>query len=123
MITSSEYYIEVEAITKSLVTEALSQCDNDTEQALELINDSMLHEWIDGHEWIIYNAYHLPILQHSSNSDYMLDELGEDEAASILKEKGLSGLHCALAFWAIYADVMDILSDTMDDIVDTLDDN
>lgn len=123
MISYNIYYSEVQSITKELVLEALNQCDNDSEQALELINDSLLHEWIDGHEWIIYYRFHLPILQHSDNSDYMLDNLGADYAASELKEKGLSGLHCALAYWAMYADIMDILNETMDDVVDSLDDN
>lgn len=123
MITYNVYYKEVQSIAKELVLEALEQCDNDSEQALELINDSLLHEWIDGHEWVIYNCYHLPIIQHSSNADYMEDNLGADYAVSELKEKGLSGLHCALAYWAMYADIQDILEDTMCGIVDSLQDN
>lgn len=123
MIANSEYYKEVQSTASDLVFEALKECDNDSEQAMELINDGLLHEWIEGHEWIIYNAYHLTILQHSSNDEYMIDNLGEDSAASTLKEGGLSGLHCALAFWAMYADIQDILSDTMDDLIEELEDN
>jgi len=123
MLSYNIYYNQIQSVAKEVVMEALDQCDNDSEQAMELINDSLLHEYIDGHEWVIYNAYHLPILQHSSNADYMVDNLGEDYAASELKERGLSGLHCALAFWAMYADITDILSDTLEDIIDTLDSN
>lgn len=123
MLSYNIYYNQIQTLAKDIVLEALDQCDNYSEQALELINDSLLHEWIDGHEWIIYNAYHLPILQHSSNAEYMVDNLGEEEAASTLKERGLSGLHCALVFWAMYADIQDILSDTLEDIIDTLEDN
>ena len=119
MITAQEYYIEVESFTKSLVLEALQECDNDSEQALELINDSMLHEWIDSHEWIIYYRFHLPILQHSDNAEYMIDHI-YDDASIILKEKGLSGLHCALAYWAMYGDIMDILQDTIDNVIDSI---
>lgn len=123
MITYSEYFKEVQAIATELVLEALNQSDNDSEQVMELINDGLLHEWIDGHKWVIYYAYNLPVLQHSNNAEYMVDNLGEDSAASTLKEGGLSGLHCALAFWAMYADIQDILSDTMDDVIDTIEEN
>lgn len=112
MITLSEYF-----------NEALKECSNDGEQAMELINDGLLQEWVAGHEWVIYNAYHLTILQHSSNDEYMIDNLGEDSAASTLKEGGLSGLHYALAFWAMYADIQDILSETVDDLIESLEDN
>ena len=114
-MNKQDYYNEVNAIAKDLVTNALEQCDNDADQAMDLINDSLLHEWIDGHEWIIYNAYHLPILQHSDNAEYMGDNFGGDSVASALKDGGLSGLHCALAFWALYADVMDNIEDAMND--------
>lgn len=123
MITHSEYFKEVKSTASDLVFEALKECSNDSEQAMELINDGLLQEWVAGHEWVIYNAYHLAILQHSSNDEYMIDNLGEDSAASTLKEGGLSGLHCALAFWAMYADIQDILSETMDDLIESLEDN
>lgn len=110
-----DYCFEVAAIAEALVAEALNQCDNDEYQAMELINDSLLHEWIDGHVWIIYNAYHLPILQHSSNAEYMVDNLGADCVAYELKEGGLSRLHCALAYWALYADVVELLQDAMEE--------
>ena len=66
-----------------------------------------LHETIDGHQWIIYNYHHLPILEHSDNADYMLDNIGGlDESL----KQGLDTLHCHLAFWAFYADVQDELN-------------
>ena len=119
-MNSQEYHNEVQSIAKELVKDALNQCDNDADQAMELINDSLLHEWVDGHEWIIYNSYHLPILQHSSNAEYMVDNFGADSVAYRLKEGGLSGLHCALAFWAMYADVYELLDDAMADAVEQI---
>ena len=82
----------------------MERCDNDRDEAEELINDSLLRETIDGHEWIIYYSYNLDVIQHSDNEDYMIDNFGIDEAGFILKDKGLSGLHSAIAFWALYAD-------------------
>ena len=34
------------------------------------------HEWIDGHQWIIYTAYHMEVLQYTDNRDYYMDECG-----------------------------------------------
>ena len=119
-MNNQEYHNEVKAIAEDLVADALEQCDNDADQAMDLINDSLLHEWIDGHEWIIYNAYHLPILQHSSNADYMRDEFGADSLESALQGGGLSNLHCVLAFWALYADVAELLQDEMKEALEQL---
>ena len=116
-----DYYSEVNAIAEALVSEAMAEYDNDAEQAMDNINDSRLHETIDGHQWIIYYNYNLSIIKHSSNDDYMIDNLGLDSAGEALKNGGLSGLHQAIAYWALYADVYELLQDKMDDYTDALD--
>lgn len=113
-ITSSQYWIEVEALANSIATEAMQSCDNDRDDAEELINDSLLHENIDSHQWIIYNSYNLDVIQYSDNSDYYIDEFGAEDAGESLKSGGLSGLHTAIAFWALYADVQNMISDELD---------
>ena len=113
--SSSQYYKEVAAIAAALVAECMQECDNDREAAEELINDIRLNETIDGHQWVIYYSYNLPVLQYSSNSEYMVDSMGVDCVGEILKESGLSGLHSALADWALYADVQEQLSTAFDD--------
>ncbi|UNY40382.1 hypothetical protein KLEP7_gp80 [Pseudaeromonas phage vB_PpeM_ KLEP7] len=115
-ITSSQYWNEVQSLAGSIAEDAMSQCANNRGDAEELINDSLLHEMIDGHQWIIYCAYNLDVYQHSENSDYYIDNFGGDEAAYVLKEKGLDGLHQALAFWSLYADVQDKISDALDEV-------
>ena len=114
-ITSSQYWVEVEALATQIAQDAMSQCDNNRDDAEELITDSLLHETIDGHQWIIYCAYNLDVYQYSNNSDYYIDNFGGDDAAYVLKEKRLDGLHQALAFWALYADVQEKISGTLDD--------
>ena len=114
--SSSQYWIEVEALANQIAQDAMSSCDNDRSEAEELINDSMLHETIDGHQWVIYNAYNLDVLQYSGNSDRYIDEFGTDDAAIVLKEGGLHGLHQSLAFWALYADVLEKITDALDEI-------
>ena len=54
-----DYYTEVNAIAEALVSEAMAEHDNDAEQAMDDINDSRLHETVDGHQWIIYYNYNL----------------------------------------------------------------
>ena len=116
-----DYYSEVNAIAEALVAEAMAEHDNDAEQAMETITDSRLHETIDGHQWIIYYNYSLSIIKHSSNDDYMIDNLGLDSAGQALQSGGLNGLHQAIAYWALYADVYELLQDKMDEYVDALD--
>ena len=115
-ITSSQYWNEVQSLAVSIAEDAMSYYDNNRDEAEELINDSLLHETIDGHQWIIYNAYNLDVYQHSDNSDYYIDNFGGDDAAYVLKEKGLDGLHQALAFWSLYADVQDKIDEALDGV-------
>ena len=115
-ITSSQYWIEVEALAAQIAQDAMAQCDNDRSEAEELITDSLMHETIGAHQWVIYNAYHLDVLQYSDNSDRYIDEFGADDAALILKESGLDGLHQTLAFCALFADVQEKITDALDEI-------
>ena len=110
-----DYTKQIEAIARDLVKEAMEQSDNDRDDAEELINDSLLHETIDGHQWVIYCSYNLSVLQYSRNDDYMIDNLGEESAVEALKSGGLSGLHTALAYWAMYADVQEALESAFDE--------
>ena len=117
-MNEQEYFQEVRSTAVAIIEESIDQTKdydvtNDDEVTVELvqerINDSLLHETIDGHELIIYTANHLPILQFSHNDEYMVDNIGGLEET--LKSGGLSGLHQALAFWAFYADVQEEISD------------
>ena len=121
-ITSSQYWNEIQSLAVSIAEDAMAQCDNNREDAEELINDSLLHETIDGHQWIIYNAYNLDVYQYSANSDYYINNFGGDDAACVLKEKGLDGLHQALAFWSLYADVQEKIGEALDGVESNIED-
>ena len=114
-ITATDYTAEVKSTAFNLVDEVLLETEN-RDEALELINDSRLHETIDGHQWVIYYAYNLPVLEHSDNADYMEENLGDDCIAAALKQGGINGLHTALAYWALYADVQEAINDRFDEI-------
>ena len=115
-ITSSQYWNEVQSLAVSIAEDAMSYCDNNRSEAEELITDSLMHETIGAHQWVIYNAYNLDLLQYSDNSDYYIDDFGAEDTALILKKSGLTGLHQTLAFWALYADVQEKIKDALDEL-------
>lgn len=121
-ITSSQYWTEVEALANMIAVNAMQSCDNDRSDAEDLINDSLLHETVDSHEWIIYYAYNLDVIQHSDNEDYYIDEFGIENAGEELKNRGLSGLHAAIAFWCLYEDVQGMVSDELDKLEEAIED-
>ena len=105
----NEYWTEIKGIAADLVTEAMEQAENDKDKAEELINDSLLHETIDGHHWVIYYGYNLDVIKYSDNEDYYNDNFGAESLAASLEQGGLDMLHCHIAFWCMYADVQDQL--------------
>lgn len=115
-ITSSQYWTEVQSLAAQIAQDAMSHCDNNRSEAEELINDSLLHETIAAHQWVIYNAYNLDLLQYSENTNYYIDNFGTEDASLVLKERGLDGLHQALAFWALYADVQEKIDAVLNEI-------
>lgn len=125
-ITNTVYWAEVASLATSIVQDAADRTDCNTvdtfdrDTVQDQIFDTVLHETIDGHQWVIYYAYNLDVLQHSDNEDYMIDQFGNDEAGCVLKDRGLSGLHSVLAYWALYADVTDRISEALDDYESSL---
>ena len=106
---NNEYWTEIKGIAADLVTEAMEQAENDKDKAEELINDSLLHETIDGHQWVIYYGYNLDVIKYSDNEGYYNDNFGAESLAASLEQGGLDMLHCHIAFWCMYADVQDQL--------------
>ena len=111
-MNNTEYWKEVNDTAECIIESATNDYDLDSYTDIEeLINDVVLHETIDGHEYIIYTHNHLPILQHSPNDTYMVDNIGGlDESL----KQGLDTLHCHLAFWAFYADVQEAVNDQLE---------
>lgn len=113
-ITRFDYIDEIEAICKNIAEEMYDEqewCSYD--EYVDAANERV-HEVVDGHQWVIYYAYNLQVLMHSDNDEAMIEELGEESAGHVLRENGLNGLHSALAFWAMYRDVMDDLGDELE---------
>lgn len=112
-ISSVMYWEEIKSIAVSVFEETMAYHDNDIDSAEDHFNDN-LHETIDGHQWVIYNHYNLNVLQHASNPEAMIDSMGAEEAGLVLADRGLSGLHNALTYWAMYEDAQSELQDLID---------
>lgn len=118
-ITHSHYWGEVKSLAENMISETFEWLEDKAdmtreecfEATMDEINDHVLHETIDGHQWVIYYAYNLDVINYSDNADYMTDNFGNDMAGDILKEQGLNSLHTAMAFWCMYADVADELAE------------
>ena len=120
-LTYNEYWKEIKSIADNLVDETMNEAIQDydgdnpgfeemKEIASETINDSRLHETIDGHQWVIYYAYNLDVIDNSENEDYYADNMGDFSSFD-----NLNSLHTAVAYYAMYADVNDSLDTAFDD--------
>ncbi len=119
-ITEKDYKDEVKASANYIVEQAVNDTrDNEPDltgsdlkaAVSQRLYEYVIHEYVDGHEYVIYYCYHLDILQHSDNCDSALDEFGADMLADKLKDSGLDGLYQTLAYWAFYNDIHDLLGD------------
>lgn len=91
--------------------------ESDRDDVEEQLSES-LNELIDQSQYAIYNHWHLPIIQYSPNDDAYISNVGGDGAAHVLKERGISGLHQVMAFYALEQDVRDELAEILDEQLD-----
>lgn len=107
-ITQREYWKEVTSIAKEILREAREQ---DVGLRRER-GQELLHEAVDGHQWIIYTWAYPYVLIHSRNEDALFDEQGPQEANSY------SEIMQKMAFYALYQDVANELGSDLDDLDD-----
>jgi hypothetical protein len=88
-ITQKEYWKEVTSLAKQIAEEARGGGDR----------HDILHETIDGHEWIIYTWAYPYVLIHSRNEDALFEQLGGQTTDSY------SDIMQRMAFWALKEDV------------------
>lgn len=117
-ISRQQYRDEIKSIAENMATEALDDCGWDRDAAEKDINDSRLHETIDGHQWVIYYAYNDDVLRHSENESAYEDNFGTEDMAAVIKERGFNGLKTVMAFCAMEQDVRDILSEALDNAIE-----
>ena len=83
------------------------------------VND-IIHEWVDGDSWIIYTFYYDQIMRFSANDDAYLDVYNPEDLGNLIIDKGLDGVNQARAFFALEADVRDVIHDMKDDLEEQL---
>lgn len=107
-----EYWAEVNTLAQEIQAETLDDMDGEpgedwTEDDYREALYERVWETIDGHQWVIYTAYNMDVLRFSDNDGYSAEQFGPE---SILERNG-SGINwAAMAFGALYADVMDRIS-------------
>ena len=119
-LTQQEYNTEIKSIAECMVSTAFNEYDEveTIEQAEELINDSLLHETIDGHQWIIYYSYNDDVIRYSDNADAYQDVYSNEDAGALIAEKGLDDFGTVRAYWAMYTDVQEQLQEVLEAYVD-----
>ena len=114
-LTHPQYWQEVQSIADYLASEAMEDNKGDRDDAKDSIQDSRLHEAIDGHELVIYYQGNDTVLRHSPNGDAWLECYDAESIGKLVLEKGIDGVRAVQAFFALEADVQRILDDALDD--------
>ena len=112
-MTQLSYIEEIKDIATNLVDELMDEYE-DREEAEEQAYDR-LHETIDGHQWVIYYAYNDDVLKYSDNDEAYKDIYDNEGIGSIIAEHGLDSFKTAMAYFAMYQDVSELLEQAFDD--------
>ena len=104
-ITYQEYREEVCRIAQDVIEEA-SEYGQD-------VHD-VVHETVDGHQWVIYYAYNDDVIKHTSNPDSWEDCYTAEDIGELVLEQGIDGARSTQAFWALYQDVTDEVHDQVE---------
>jgi hypothetical protein len=83
---AKEYWEGIESIAREVTREA-------REDGRDIYD--VLHETIDGHQWIIYARFHAFVLAHSDHDSAMWDE-GMEEGISSHDEYMMRAAYCAM---------------------------
>ena len=113
-LTKSEYENEIKELAAGIWEEALSDAEGDTEEAEQLAY-GLTHEWVDGHQWIIYYSYHTDVLAFTENEGAYKDVYCNDDLGAIVSEGGLDKLNAIMAYFAMNTDVLQALHEIKED--------
>jgi len=109
--TSSEYHKEINDLAADLYSEALEQNDNDHESAIDAIHDHLLHELVDGHQWVIYTYSSELVERFSDNAEAFMDVYDNESIGALVADQGLDALKPIIAYFAMYQDISDHLNE------------
>ena len=89
----AEYYQEINNIVQACIEES-KEFDREF--------DEVLHEAIDGHQWVIYTHFNRQVLQYSANESYAADNYGSE---SLIVDGQINW--AGLAYGAMYGDCLE----------------
>jgi hypothetical protein len=125
-ISNTEFHTEVSSIVASIIDEVESCIKSEDPEAIldhnywfDVANDCIIHDTIDSHQWVIYTHKAQQVCILSDKTDEVINEELVD-ANDCIVNGGLSRLYTALAYWALYFEVQDLLSDAIQKRIDTL---
>lgn len=95
VLTQESYSREIENLAK--------ECREEAREYKRDISE-VIHETVDGHHWVIWAQFNLPVLQFSDNPEAAAELGGLEE---VLRSRGISGLLAYLACAAMIRDVED----------------
>lgn len=104
-ITYEAYVTEVAGIAQYCINEAL-------EYGSDLYD--MVHQYVDGHQWIIYYAHNQDVLDHSENPDAWTDCYSNKDLGTIVAEDGMDGARMIQAYCAMHQDVTEKVYELVD---------
>jgi hypothetical protein len=113
-LASREYFLECQSIADDIAKECIEESDGDRSDAEDLVHDK-LHEAIDGHELVIYYAGNDTILDHTDHDTAWEDCYSSEDIGELVKEKGMDGARTVQAFFAMEADVRDLIDGALDE--------
>ena len=116
-LTYHEYYVEVRSIADAIAEECVAEAEGDRASAEDLTHDR-LHESVDGHELVIYYAGNDTILRHSTNGEAWQDCYSNADMGAVVAKEGLDKVKTIQAFFALEADVREVMDDALDDAVE-----
>ena len=106
-ITSKEYFADVLAIAEEAIQAEHEGGD---------LND-VVHENVDSSQWVIYTFRAKKVLEFSSNDDAAFEEMGNDALSGC---DSYSDVCTRLAYFAMCADVNDVVASDRDEIEERL---
>jgi hypothetical protein len=97
-ITLEEYKAEILDLATNIMADYGENDDDD-------IFGRIIHEALDGHEWLTSTAYRGDVAQLSDNSKAYLDDYDAETLGQIVIERGVEDITFVIAAYAMAVDV------------------
>jgi hypothetical protein len=111
-MNNQEYNTEIESIADEILKDMINNGGYDPSDIY-----SAVHENVDGHQWIIYNAYNKEVIECSNNADAYKDCYDNEDIGRLVSEDGIEKFFTVQAFFAMAQDVMDALRDKKEELI------